>query len=64
MEDKKCMYSRSYGHNKDNKGTFVKFAEQTQTDNSGKIFQSTMAIVKELDGNLIMVEPTCIKIID
>jgi len=64
MDGEKCLYSRSYGNKKDNKGTFLKFAEQTQTDDSGKIFQVTMAIVKEPDGNIIMVEPSCLKIID
>ena len=64
MEDKKCLYSRTWGNEKDKNGTFIKFAEQIETDDSGKKFQSTMAIIKEPDGNIIMVEPQCIKIIE
>jgi len=64
MENTKCLYSLTYGNEKDKKGTFIKFGEQILEDDSGKKFQNTMGILKDTNGNIIMVEPSCIKIVE
>jgi len=64
MKNKKCLYSNTYGIEKENEGTFVEFANQVITDDGGNKFANTMAIIKKEDGHIIMVEPSCIQIIE
>ena len=64
MKESQCLFSYTCGNEKNQKGLFIKFAEKTINDENGNIYQNTMAIVKKLDGNIVMIEPSCIQIIE
>lgn len=64
MDESKCKFSYSPGEDKDKEGTFVRFSDQTISNDNGQIAQQTMAIILKDDGNIIEVEPSCVKIIE
>jgi len=62
MENKACVFSYAPGSEKVNEGKFLQFSNIVITDDSGNCSQQTMAMILQPDGNIVQVEPQCIKI--
>ena len=64
MEEKRdCEFSYVVGSDRTYKGTFIKYGEQAVRDESGKLFQNSIAIVEGKDGKVVTVPPQCVKFI-